>query len=553
MVWFGSSSWLISFLFLFSSSILQPRQMHPKDLATVVLDHYDKLLANGKPVKDEEFTVMAAFVAKITTKVDENGLESHTQPILKVISMATGTKCVGEVLIDGKGYIIPDSHAEVLARKALVRYLLYSIIALVRDPKLQDKADFPLMKIEERDSLFPFKIKPTWQFYLFVSDNPCGDACIYSTRTGELAFTGAKLSHAHNLNEQAFLNENGLVIEPSDQLLGECRTKSTRSDIAHPTSSMSCSDKICRWRHVGLQGSQYLGLLGRVPLSGVVLGSDPNTTLEHQHSAARRALIDRFDGLSTASDPLFLAVVDDPLFSRSKSVLKHRHQLLDDQKEQPNSLTSDLSAADSKMSDGSVPVVAVDATRVSKRPVDDHPPSDPQPSKKARTAKKAGPLPYGQSINWHLAVPGISDEDFLPQIATKTRAVLGGTQEVTIAHTGLPQGKNIENLVTRNGKICVSRLSPFCQDLLLRLLHRELTGKRAVEDSQTDQPSQATCPEVSEEFLQWRRSLDECTQAKELSKEFFSHRIFRHWIHTKADRQRKSHTAEKSADPEERS
>jgi tRNA-specific adenosine deaminase 1 len=231
-----------------------------KRIASVVLKHYENLLANGKPVKEEDFTVMAAFVAKITP----SSSTSSSKPIYKVISLATGTKCVGEVLIDGHGYILPDSHAEVLARKGLVRFLLSNAIGLTRDASLQDNESLPLMKTNQITEISaPFKLKPNWSFYLYVSDNPCGDSSIYPTKNGDLSFTGAKLAQEYNNNNNQeidnnniniFRNENGLVIEKDNQLLGEVRTKSTRSDIIHPTNSMSCSDKVCRWKHIGIQG-----------------------------------------------------------------------------------------------------------------------------------------------------------------------------------------------------------------------------------------------------------------------------------------------------------
>lgn len=64
-------------------------------------DHYKKLGKKGKPQCGKEWTYLAAFVQS-----DDNGK-------LKVVAMATGTKCIGINKMSPQGDIINDSHAEV--------------------------------------------------------------------------------------------------------------------------------------------------------------------------------------------------------------------------------------------------------------------------------------------------------------------------------------------------------------------------------------------------------------------------------------------------------
>lgn len=81
----------------------------PKDFADQVarlcLEKFSDLPNQGKPVCGKEWTLLSGIVQ---SSLKENGIH------LKVVSLASGTKCIGASKLCSKGMVINDSHAEVL-------------------------------------------------------------------------------------------------------------------------------------------------------------------------------------------------------------------------------------------------------------------------------------------------------------------------------------------------------------------------------------------------------------------------------------------------------
>jgi tRNA-specific adenosine deaminase 1 len=198
------------------------------DLATKVanaaLSVYGKLPQAGKP-RDDEYTVLAAIVA-----VDVSGG-------VTVLSLGTGTKCIGKDFDSSGGCFLSDSHAETLARRAFTRYLYHEVCRLLQHPEepslLQivptSTPNSPIFQLDLQNKLF-----------MYISDSPCGAAAMYETNLSGIStiVTGAK------------------PVEGRSDSAGCLCTKSGRGDIAPElrTTSMSCSDKVCRWCYLGLQG-----------------------------------------------------------------------------------------------------------------------------------------------------------------------------------------------------------------------------------------------------------------------------------------------------------
>lgn len=76
-------------------------------MANLCLDKFDSLPNQGKPVDGKEWTLLSGIV-------QSSDIEGSADHELKVVSLATGTKCIGASKLCNKGMVINDSHAEVV-------------------------------------------------------------------------------------------------------------------------------------------------------------------------------------------------------------------------------------------------------------------------------------------------------------------------------------------------------------------------------------------------------------------------------------------------------
>ena len=85
-----------------------------------VLHKYAALSKNGKP-QAHEYTLLAGFA--VTCDDDDNDDEETQIPVPRVVALGTGTKCLSACARCRRGEALADSHAEVVARRALLSFL----------------------------------------------------------------------------------------------------------------------------------------------------------------------------------------------------------------------------------------------------------------------------------------------------------------------------------------------------------------------------------------------------------------------------------------------
>jgi hypothetical protein len=276
--------------------------MIPDQVALCALEHYNKTIVKGKP-KASEWTVYAAIVVEEEAEKDSDNLW--------VVSSATGTKCTA---LRKQGHVLHDGHAEVLARRGLVRVLWTELLS--RETK--QETDETLVSARKDKSLLEvdgdskYRLRSNLRLHLYISDSPCGDAAIYPIHNEkgaeEVLYTGAKIVVTESTGVDAtacggdhqLLDGAAPIAREDTQVLGRLRTKSGRSNLAahQRCTSMSCSDKIVRWCVLGLQGGLLSSYISKpIHMSSVIVSEDPrlvkNPNLHNQLQALERAVTDR--------------------------------------------------------------------------------------------------------------------------------------------------------------------------------------------------------------------------------------------------------------------
>ncbi|XP_013410521.1 tRNA-specific adenosine deaminase 1-like [Lingula anatina] len=147
-------------------------------------DHYaNKLPKKGKPVPRREWTLLAAVVMTIDKT---NGAYEAS-----LVSLGTGSKCIGQSKMSSKGDILNDSHAEVVARRAFLKFLYHELAAAYRGRESK------VFQVTEDKT--HCRVKNGVDFHLITSHTPCGDASIFpktSCQKTELTFATVDMAYA---------------------------------------------------------------------------------------------------------------------------------------------------------------------------------------------------------------------------------------------------------------------------------------------------------------------------------------------------------------------
>ena len=211
--------------------------------------------------------VIAAFV-----------MENTETAAMKVVSVGSGTQCITGDKMSTEGLVVNDSHAEVVARRSLMRFFYKQLLA-----KLSGQGN---TVFTDNDTSDPAKVHDTLKFHLYISTAPCGDGAQFSRGDNENREPPLDSSHKPTMRnkKQGILRtkmEGGEGTIP----VGDAKQQ-TWDGILHGgrIRTMSCSDKILRWNVLGLQGALLSQFMEPVYMSSLTLGS------LHHHGHLSRAV-----------------------------------------------------------------------------------------------------------------------------------------------------------------------------------------------------------------------------------------------------------------------
>lgn len=175
-----------------------------EEIALCCYSKFNELSSRGKP-SPNEWTHLAAFIS-----VNENNQ-------ISILSLGTGTKCLGGDKNERgtQGCLLHDSHAEVIARRCLLRFFYEEII---------NENNLILIKQDKNK----FDLNKSIRLYMFVSYPPCGAAAYLSDPIKRPKFEHKSLNST---------GEQELYLKPGK---------------GFATTSLSCTNKINRWIYQGL-------------------------------------------------------------------------------------------------------------------------------------------------------------------------------------------------------------------------------------------------------------------------------------------------------------
>lgn len=136
-----------------------------ENIAKLSIEQYNALPKTGKPTTNQ-WTVLSTIVKEHKTS-------------LEVVALGTGSKCVGKSKMCPSGTVINDSHAEVICRRAFLRYLYHEL----------NRSQSDLFSCDQ----LKFALKPEVKFHFFTTCVPCGDAAIFPANSNVTEGVGSDI------------------------------------------------------------------------------------------------------------------------------------------------------------------------------------------------------------------------------------------------------------------------------------------------------------------------------------------------------------------------
>lgn len=185
---------------------------------------------------------------------------------LCVVAFGTGNRCIQGCNLSMDGNVVNDSHAEIITRRAFVRYLYTEIEAFYSNKN-------SIFKMSSSGDILELKKGIT--FHLFISCSPCGDASVFTKflRNAESVATtddflnfSKKVQGLLRSKIEAGEGDIPILTDEVHTFLGFLFGKRLRT--------MSCSDKVLKWNMLGLQGCLLTYFIRPIYLTFIIIGEN---------------------------------------------------------------------------------------------------------------------------------------------------------------------------------------------------------------------------------------------------------------------------------------
>ncbi|XP_061628687.1 tRNA-specific adenosine deaminase 1 isoform X7 [Phyllopteryx taeniolatus] len=147
------------------------------EIAQLCYERFNELPRRGKPEPGREWSPLAAVV-KITQCAKSGRVEKE------VVSLGSGTKCIGQTAMSPKGDVLNDSHAEVIARRGCIRYLTQELHSAV-----SGRGSTVFCQTAHQGKL---RLQPGISFLFFTSHTPSVSWCKVPDQPLDVTASGVK-------------------------------------------------------------------------------------------------------------------------------------------------------------------------------------------------------------------------------------------------------------------------------------------------------------------------------------------------------------------------
>jgi double-stranded RNA-specific adenosine deaminase len=248
---------------LYRDTVNSEKALHWDKMAALVHNRVSWVMS-CVPEQVRGWNVLAAFIVKL--KQDHDG---------DVVAIGTGDGCIMRKAVAVNGRAILDSHAEVIARKALLKYFYKQIRLLYQNMTAESIFEY------NPDS-GKLRLKETVSIHMYTSMAPCGDALAFTASESPIVREDESEKMNAGIHTPTFdsklhgqlrvKSEIGLTTIPFERLTTLPTWESIQKQGVN-VKSMSCSDKILKWNVLGLQGCLLSQYLEPVYLSSLTLGN----------------------------------------------------------------------------------------------------------------------------------------------------------------------------------------------------------------------------------------------------------------------------------------